>query len=90
MLSLPFKRQLFHFVNFSFKGVSQVEDNLSADDKEVAFLVSFGSTVALKVMAFLENVSITEVTSFNISNKGHEVRVGRLLISIMLISVFSQ
>jgi hypothetical protein len=89
VLALALLSKLLHLVDFSFKRVLEVEDNFPADYKEMAFVVGFSCTVALEVVTFLKNVSISEVTAFNVCNEGNQVGVlGSLIFSFVVICVF--
>jgi len=47
-----------------------------ADDQEIALLVGLGSAVSVTVVAILaEDVSVTEITTFNVCNERHKVRI---------------
>lgn len=88
MLLLALSSKLFHLLNLSFEGVGQIKDNLSADHEKVAFLVSLGGTITLKVVALLENVCVYEVTALYVSNERHQVGVSGMLFLLLLVSLF--
>jgi len=80
-----------HFLDFRFENGSEPRDNLMADDQEIALLVGLGSAVSVTVVGVLaEDVSVTEVTAFNVRDERHEVRINLylwLLLPILLVFV---